>query len=398
MWKVLIADDEPKIRRGLRTTIQSLRNDLVIVAEAEDGQAALSLAQRERPDILLVDIRMPFLSGLELIERLGAVRRDCVIIVVSGHDEFDYAQKALHLGVFEYVLKPATRDTLGAVLARATEELEARKRESQYLSWAREQLDRQMPVLREQFLRDCAAGRLSRTEIEEQLVFLGLEVGANAGIVAVHVAERLLGQEEDRQLTVLAVKKLLEEALSDFRPLWVFSGDRLEVLALGHAAPGVGWAEAPARIEGRARQSLARALIVAWRPLRGGIESLAEVYDEAMADIAAAVHHGSFVLLAQNYVEAHIGDPDLSLEEVAESVEISPGHLSRLFKQETGHSFVDYLTRVRVARAVHLMSDPAMKIYQVAESVGYQSQHYFSRAFKRVLGRPPVELRKGSPT
>ena len=396
MWKVLIADDEPKIRRGLRTTVQSLRDDLVVVAEAEDGRAALELTGREAPDILLVDVRMPFLSGLELIERLGALRRDCIIIVVSGHDEFEYAQKALRLGVFEYVLKPVSRETLGAALERAVEELGARRRESQYLGWAREQLDRNLPLLREQFLRDCSAGRLSRTEIQEQLPFLGIELGPNPGLVAVHVAERLLGQEQDRQLTLLGVRRLLEEALRDYAPLWVFTGDRLEVLALGHASGGPGWAEAPARIEAKARQALARALVVAWRPLHGGIESLPEAYEEATAEIGGAVNHGSFVLLAQNYVEAHIGDAGLSLEEVADSVDISPGYLSRLFKQETGYSFVDYLTRVRVARAVHLMSDPAVKIYEVAESVGYQSQHYFSRAFKRVLGRSPVEMRKGA--
>jgi two-component system response regulator YesN len=395
MWKVLIADDEPKIRRGLRTTIRGIRDDMSVVAEAEDGEMALALAKQEKPDILLIDVRMPFLSGLELIEKLGALRRDSVIVVVSGHDEFEYAQKALHLGVFEYVLKPVSRDTLAAVLEKAAAELRARREGSQYLGWAREQLGRNMPLLREQFLRDCVSGRLSRTEIEEQRLFLGLAVGTNPGLVAVHVVERLLAEEHDRQLTLLAVRRVLEEALSDFTPLVVFSGDRVDLLALGHAAGGVAWAEAPARIEATARRSLARALVVAWRPVRGGIEALPEAYEETVAEISGAAAHGSFVLLAQNYVEAHLGDPDLSLEEVAASVDISPGYLSRLLKHETGYSFVDYLTRVRVARAVHLMSDPAMKVYEVAESVGYQSQHYFSRAFKRVLGRSPVELRKG---
>ena len=77
-------------------------------------------------------------------------------------------------------------------------------------------------------------------------------------------------------------------------------------------------------------------------------------------------------------------------------MEISPGYLSRLLKQETGFSFVDYLTRVRINKAVQIMSDPAVKVYEVAEAVGYQSQHYFSRAFKKVFGRPPQSFRRGA--
>jgi two-component system response regulator YesN len=100
--------------------------------------------------------------------------------------------------------------------------------------------------------------------------------------------------------------------------------------------------------------------------------------------------------VAQQYIDAHFGEPTLSLEEVAASAQISPGYLSRLLKLETGFSFVDYLTRVRITRAVQIMNDPSVKVYEVAEAVGYQSQHYFSRAFKRVFGRPPVEYRKGS--
>ena len=100
-------------------------------------------------------------------------------------------------------------------------------------------------------------------------------------------------------------------------------------------------------------------------------------------------------MLAQRYIDAHYAEPDLSLEEVASAAQISPGYLSRLLKLETGFSFVDYLTRVRINKAVQIMSDPAVKVYEVAEAVGYQSQHYFSRAFKRVFGRPPVEYRKG---
>jgi two-component system response regulator YesN len=111
--------------------------------------------------------------------------------------------------------------------------------------------------------------------------------------------------------------------------------------------------------------------------------------------VAGRAGHRSFVLRAQNYIDANYGKPALTLEDVAGAVQVSPGYLSRLLKRETGFSFVDYLTRVRINKAIHLMADPAIKVYEAAEAVGYQSQHYFSRAFKRVFGRSPVEYRKG---
>ena len=192
MWKVMIADDEPKIRRGLRSTIERLRPDMQVVAEAEDGETALALVRKVQPDILMIDIRMPFLNGLELIEKINEIWNDCIIIVVTGHDEFEYAQRALHLRVFEYVLKPVPQEVLAAVLARAEAELSGARRQNKYLAWAREQLERNMPLLREQFLRNWVKGRLSRSEIDEQAAFLGVGTGESVGMVVVHVAERSL--------------------------------------------------------------------------------------------------------------------------------------------------------------------------------------------------------------
>jgi two-component system, response regulator YesN len=395
MWKVMIADDEPKIRRGLRSTIERLRPDMQVVAEAEDGETALALVGKMRPDILMIDIRMPFLNGLELIEKINEIWSDCIIIVVTGHDEFEYAQRALHLGVFEYVLKPVPQEVLAAVLARAEAELSGARRRNKYLAWAREQLDRNMPLLREQFLRNWVKGRLSRSEIDEQAAFLGVDIGASVGMVIVHVAERSLPSaaagERDRHLALLAVRRLVEEALKGFPPLWVFQDEQDDIAAIAGAAGGQEWVDAIGRI----KAGISDSVVVAHAAVTDGAGGITDAYETLAAEIAATGSHRAFVALAQSYIDAHYCEPDLSLEQVAGAVEASPGYLSRLLKQETGFSFVDYLTRVRINKAVQIMSNPAVKVYEVAEAVGYQSQHYFSRAFKRVFGRPPVEFRKG---
>ena len=124
------------------------------------------------------------------------------------------------------------------------------------------------------------------------------------------------------------------------------------------------------------------------------LQGVAEAYETLSAEVAKRGSHRALVVLAQHYIDGHYDEPTLSLEGVAASANISPGYLSRLLKLETGFSFVEYLTRVRINKALQMMNDPAVKVYEVAEAVGYQSQHYFSRAFKRVFGRPPVEYRK----
>jgi two-component system response regulator YesN len=398
MWKIMIADDEPKIRRGLKTAIERIRPDMKVVAEAEDGETALALVRSEKPDILMVDVRMPFLNGLELIEKIAGEAEDSIIIVVSGHDEFQYAQRALHLKVFEYLLKPVPRDQLADVLARADEALVATRRQRQYLQWARDQLERNLPLLREQFLRDWVRGRLSPLEVTEQALFLGVQASGPAAMAVIHVVDRAAppaaSGERERRLALFAVRSAVEETLGELSPLVVFSDDRDDIVALCGGAAGKAWVEAPAKIEQRVVPSLCQALIVAQAHVPEVLQGLPEAYEALSAELARRGAHGALVARAQQYIDAHYVDPDLSLEEASSSAGISPGYLSRLLKLETGFSFVEYLTRVRINKAMQMMNDPAVKVYEVAEAVGYQSQHYFSRAFKRVFGRPPVEYRK----
>jgi len=398
MWKVLIADDEPKIRRGLRKSVELLRPDMVVVAEAEDGEAALALVQSEKPDILMIDIRMPFLNGLDLIEKVKEVHADCIIIVVTGHDEFEYATRALQLKVFEYVLKPVPQDVLASVLERAEAELTGFRKQNKYLVWAREQLERNMPLLRERFFRDWVKGRLSGYELEEQAGFLGVKIDHYRSMAVIHVVERFLNidpaREKERRLALLAVFSIVEVELEAFPPLSVFLDEHDNFVAVSGAEEGPDWTEAIARIESSVGGSLSEALIIVHKGIPDEPDGIPETYESLSGTIEEKSTYRTCVVLAQKHIDTHFAEPDLSLERTASAVGISPGYLSRLLKQATGLSFIDYLIRVRVTRAVELMNDPAVKIYEVAEAVGYQSQHYFSRAFKRVLGRSPVEFRK----
>lgn len=106
MFRIVIADDEEIIRNGLKNLIESYDLDLSVVGTAQDGEEALQLIHMYQPEIILMDINMPFMNGLEVIEKTKEIDPNAKIIIISGYDQFKYAQKALELGVFSYLLKP----------------------------------------------------------------------------------------------------------------------------------------------------------------------------------------------------------------------------------------------------------------------------------------------------
>ena len=116
-YQVLIADDEPIIREGIRDAVDWEALGMEVVAEAEDGEEALELALSQPIDIMLVDMNMPFLDGIGLMKRMKEERPECRFVIITGHDEFAYAQEAIRLGVKDYILKPVNADHLIQVLS-----------------------------------------------------------------------------------------------------------------------------------------------------------------------------------------------------------------------------------------------------------------------------------------
>ncbi|MDA8410242.1 MAG: response regulator, partial [Treponema sp.] len=236
MWKVLIADDEPKIRRGLRSLFERDAGAFEVVGEAEDGEVALERAVALRPDLLLIDIRMPFINGIELIGKLETLLPGRLVVIVSGHDEFEYAQAAIKLHVFDYLLKPVSTEAFSSLMGRVVAELESRRDALRQEAWAREQLQRNLPLLRERFLKDWVGTGLSRSEIQEGLAFLGLAFPGPVSLLAARFAER--GERPSsvysHRLEQVAMRAILEESMAR-EGTCVFEDDEDAVLAIGPA-------------------------------------------------------------------------------------------------------------------------------------------------------------------
>lgn len=398
MWRVLIADDEPKIRKGLRSFVEWQKYGMEVVAEAEDGLDAYDKAVEHRPDLLLVDICMPLMNGLALMEKTKAILPDCIFIVISGHDEFEYAQQAIRLQAFDFLLKPVMGEQMQAVLEKARDHLVAGACRSKYLQWAQQQLERDLPHVRGIFLNEWASGRLSWPEASEHLDFLKLRVPEQPALMVIKVLagpeiERVPGLR-DRHIMLLAVEKLVSQELQAFLPHIQFRDPEDQLVVLLPVVNPAKWASLPGRIRQAAAQCLNQTLLIEQMPVGNLALEFAQVYEILCDRIQENTQLTPVVQLAKQHIDQNYARVDLSLQSVADSLSINPAYLSRLLKQEIGISFVKYLTSVRIRQAILLMNDPSLKIYEIASRVGYANQYYFSTAFKKMLDISPLEYRK----
>ena len=200
MLRVFFVEDESIIRETLRDTVPWAQCGYSFVGEASDGEMALPLIRNTRPDVLITDIRMPFMDGLELSRQVLDEFPDMKIIIISGYDDFEYAQKAIDIGVERYLLKPITKNTLIGVLRAVREKAEeenARKQDSARLLDDKEYVR----YARRDFFERMVTGKLPEARIHEEAAQIGLDLRAEAYALAF--------------LSIMPEKPDGEEAVSD---------------------------------------------------------------------------------------------------------------------------------------------------------------------------------------
>lgn len=178
MYKVLIVDDEYYFRQALKISLPWTELGFQIVGEAKNGAEALELMSELEPDIILVDMNMPIMNGIEFIQRAKQRNQETRYMVLSGHSEFAYAKQAMHLGVFDYVLKPINEDELRRSLLSMKEQIRMERLERIELEDLREHLRESLPILKEQVLNGWLQGNGYAMPItgQERLEFLGIKL------------------------------------------------------------------------------------------------------------------------------------------------------------------------------------------------------------------------------
>ena len=389
MWKVLIADDEPKIRQGLRKTLESFSFPLEIAAEAKNGLDAYKKAKELEPDILLVDICMPKLNGIEFLRRLKELRLENRTIIISGFQEFSYAQQAIELGVSRYLLKPFEDKDLREALVQIMEELEASKHSDDVMRRLHQmQTSREpgIPVIQE-WLDGHLEETLKKGEVQDKEMHLPEE----AAIVLITRQEILpdgfqdLDRQDERWTQI-------RDILKPFDLLTVFYGRNQEMTAVLGILPAdiqQLWRQLRACME---RANLGKFCVQISTCTKADAPA---VYEQMHKEARKVLECRPIVADARRYVYEHFHDCRLDLPEAAEAVGSNPSYLSRTMKQELGMSFKDFVTNIRITYAIHLIHTTDLSLSQIADRVGYSNQHYFSVAFKNAQGVSPSDYRRG---
>lgn len=395
LYQVLIADDEPIIREGIIDAVDWENLGMEVAAEAEDGEEALDIAQGRHIDIVLVDMNMPIMDGITFMKKLKESQPACRFVIITGHDEFAYAQEAIRLGVKDYILKPVNAGHLREVLSSVKEELDELHVRDHYLKKASEQIEKNIPVLRERFCREWIQGLVDDTEAAEQLEFLGLPSRLPVQVGVVRWPETSVNQplmkESERQLFLFAIENIVAEFVQQADHLLFREHTGLIGICLWDETP----VEIAAEIEQAVQNFLKMTVHVHLEAVKEGPGAVAEAYDACREAVFREAQLSPLVRRARQLIHEQYDRPGLTLETFASSLQVSPVYLSRLLKKELGTSFVSFLTQTRIRKAIQLLNSTNMTMYEIAERVGYESQHYFSTAFKKVMGVSPNRYRKG---
>ena len=349
MKKLVVIDDEYLVIEGIRVMLKRIGKDYELVGSASDGQTALELIENVHPDVVFVDIRMPGLSGLEVIEHFYKKYPDLIFVLVSAYKEFEYARKGMELGVHSYLDKPVTMDKLKNTLEKIDEEFQERP---------------------------------DNTDVEHQRVIQDLRLSINAIVELINDSSTENWEEEVQRIQLLLKKANYN--LSEYKE------ESYKLTMAASAAFYEKWKQYEHDFN---------------FPLFNNIEELQtiEEVDEYVFLILQRIFEkisvrkigSSHRVITQilDYINQNYSQ-DFGLNEMAEMVHMNHAYLSILFKDEVGISFVRYLTQIRMAHAKELLLK-GEKVQDVSVAVGYNNYRYFCNIFKKEEGVTPMQFKGG---
>ncbi len=341
MFKILVVEDEPVVLRALSDPKEWTARGFRLIGSTLTAGKALEMIREDAPDVILTDICMPDMTGIDMMTLLRGQAMDCEFVILSGYSEFDYARSAIRLRAFEYLTKPINERQFEETFARLHAWLD-RKRGAAAADGGLEQ-DR---ICR---LAEAVAGRdVARAEAELEAFFA------------------LFPRQDDS----------LYAALNELFAA-ILERCRLE----GMTAPF------PAAWE-NVRLMPDSGLDALRGQVRSGLE-------ECMRGIRCAMGErtSDLVRSVSEYVQNHVEDR-LSLEDLARMHHVSPFYLSRFFKQKTGLNLNSFVNGRKVEQAKRYLARSGKSVQEIALRMGFSEYRYFCVVFKRMTGETPLEYRR----
>ncbi|HEY4391489.1 MAG TPA: AraC family transcriptional regulator [Paenibacillus sp.] len=445
MYRLLITDDEALEREGIEWIATRMMPDTFEIAHAENGRMAIQKAAEFHPHIVMMDVRMPGIQGLDALKEIKAQNPDVKMVMITAYEYFEYAKQAISLGVREYLVKPAKRAEVAAVLERLVQEIEVERNKRNEQLAVRDKFYQLLPLAETEIALHLMADQVNETEVEQLADILGLSINRGCALV---LAFPELGDEKKRVYE--EVKNLAHELIKG--PFTVIVSSmvyhHMSIFLLGNLQVGKTSIQEESalladKLTERLRQQCGTMISTGIGSVQSGTQGIKRSYYEAVfaskydkwgdinrfedlniaeTEVSGRIEdklfssirsdgESSYVDLAirqireereqstHNMLEKAVAyihskfQEDLSLEDAAEHVHLNPYYFSKLFKQQTGETFIDYVTRLRIDKAKEMIKDSGLSLKEVCYSVGYKDPNYFSRVFKKVTGVTPSEYR-----
>ncbi len=358
-YKAVIIDDEIWTRKVIRSLGEWETYGIEIAGEASDGEYGLELIRQVKPDIILTDVCMPHMNGLEQIEQLRRENQLVQVIFISGYDDYSYVRNAMKLGAVDYLLKPVKPEELNNQLMNCTQRLKTLEREGKRedfsMSFLKEEWAGGYYQLRDSLAEVVSSGNqeLLELKLEEISSFLQDKMGNapdKGSMISIYymllnllqrfILSRGFGMEDifkEKNTTFV-----FEEGCMPKEMIHFISGLYL------HAALKI-----QERMKGRNRLDTAK---------------------------------------VQKYLQVNFKE-GITLEGTAQEFFVSKEYLSKAFKAEIGKGFQEYLTGLRMEKAKDLIMNYKVPIKDVGEMVGYVDQSHFYKTFKKYFGMTPGEMK-----
>ena len=424
MYTVLIVEDEMLIRVGLKNLIHWSELGMTIVGEAQDGKQGLELYRRKKPDVILTDIKMSVMDGIEMIRQIRRQDTRTRIVVLSSYEDFSLVRDAFVLGISDYILKlKMMPEEMERVMRKVCDELKQDRARTESDNAGRKQEE-------EEARARAKAGAYIVDEVCTLEEFRGLaeQLHISEHGLYVSVLEILPSAQKQRvtdrkhaERIGQIVLNLIQTLLFEYGEgeVWQEKENRYLVVQSFSGAESLRekrglCEEVTERIRTAVQSCVNRKPVCGVSGFADSYRELNRLYTEALGALETAllqeepwVFYGDRqsgceetepvrreVAEALVYIQLHYADEELSLPKVAREVAIHKDYLSKLFKKETGIGFSDYINLHRIKKARELLETTSMKSYEIARKVGFQDETYFCRVFKKIVGMGANEYRR----
>ncbi|MBE6050718.1 MAG: response regulator [Clostridium sp.] len=408
--RILIVDDDKIIRMGLSKKIKRLFNEYEVICDFQNGKTALEFLQHEKVDLVITDIKMPIMTGTKLIsESMRSIKNPPIFVVLSGYDDFSYVRESMKVGAFDYLLKPIREEDLVNTLKEVEKEIVEKKQNS-------ELINKSIEVLRKEFFKFLLFSNkeMDENKYRETLHKLNLDNNLTYQLITVNnydkgsekclkvFLKKMLVEYKDikciyflNEANIYIVfyydKKLINEdeflsGLSEKSNMLIEEGMGIYILETVDTPYDL---KDSMELVRKFKTQVSENIKIKKYFLKKNMDILEDDKEEEKDAGKMSIK------LAKDYIINNYNN-NITLKDVADEIYLSQNYLSELFKKETGEGFYEFLSNYRIKKSKEILLTTNLRIYEVAEAVGYSDSITFGRAFKRKTGVTPNRYRNGN--